>query len=107
MEDMELPSILDSKLTAFCWWNGDPPAPSFTHWTANGTIVIRAKTPCVATEVLWKPKDSEEARLLGSDDINPYRPARNLHVGNYDRNAGFAISSLVPKDLLDWNNLDD
>ena len=107
MEDAELSSSLDSKLKAFCWWNGDPPAPSFTHWTANGTIIIRVKTPGLATEVLWKPKHSDEPRLLGNDDINPYWPARNLHVGNYDREAGFAISSLVPKDLSDWNDLEE
>ena len=69
MEDTELPSSLDSKLKAFCWWDGEPPAPSFTHWTAHGTVVIRVKIPGVATEVLWRPKDSEELRLLGSDDM--------------------------------------
>lgn len=106
MNDADLPKAnIDRKLKAFFFWNGEPPVPQITHWTAEGTVTIRGKTPQIATEVVWRGRDNPEARVLGGDGDNPYWPARNLRAGNYDRDAGFLISALVPEHLHDWNDL--
>ncbi|NTS31305.1 hypothetical protein HQ945_08555 [Phyllobacterium sp. BT25] len=91
--------IVGEKIVRFWRWNGDGDAPQFTHWTNRGTIKIRAKTPGISSEVLFN------GLLLGIDDILPIIPAENLHRGNYDKDAGFKISEIVPAALDEWNDL--
>ncbi len=103
--DPALPSAdFDRLLRKFWFWSGDAPPPQFSHWTAQGTVFIRAETPAISTEVLWRPHAGVERRL-GGDDSNPIWPARNIAAGHYDADAGVAISSLVPENLAEWNNL--
>lgn len=104
-DDGPLPaSDFDAKAFRFWRWNGDGKPPQFTHWTAEGTVIIRGKTPAISSEVLWRPKGGQEMSI-GSDDANPHWPARNLHQGNFDKDAGFSISALVPATLQEWNDL--
>lgn len=106
MIDGPLPQTnLQRRAGAFHFWNGDPPPPEFTHWTPEGTIIIRAKTPGIASDVLWRPRQAAVAQVLGGDDSNPYAVAMNLRRGKYDGDAGFAISELTPEQLSEWNNL--
>lgn len=97
-------SELEKRMMKFWRWNGDPPAPQFSHWTSQGSVIVRAATAAKASVVIWKPKDGEENRL-GYDDINPHFPLNNVVKGKYDDDAGVPISQLVPSDWATWNDL--
>lgn len=95
----ELPKIsFAERMIRFWRWNGDGSPPQFSHWTSRGTVVLRAKTPGISSEVLFNGK------FLGYDDIYPGRAASNLITGKYDETAGFPISEILPN-LDEWNDL--
>lgn len=100
-DDEELPKSPEEVINwKFFRWNGDPPVPKVSHWTAQGTITIRVATPVYTTEVLWKGEH------IGYDRIFPSTVLTNLLDGKYDKDFGFAISEVVPKKISDWNDLD-
>ncbi|WP_316201604.1 MULTISPECIES: hypothetical protein [unclassified Bradyrhizobium] len=95
-----IPQWMMAKWQRFVNWNGDPPAPEFSHWTGRGVFTIRAQTPGKACAVLFNE------RLLGYGDyLFLYGVASNLHRGSYDKELGFEAASLVPGSLEDWNNM--
>lgn len=96
-------SDFEAKTLAFWRWGGDGVPPKFTHWTADGVVVLRIKTPNIASEVVWRPRDGVE-HVLGNDDCMPLRAAANIRDGKYDKDANFPISKLVPEALSLWNN---
>lgn len=108
MSDREVPSAsaeeFERKRLRFLMWNGDGSPPQFSHWTNQGSVIVRAATPSVSSVVIWKPKDGDE-RHLGYDDIFPYGPMRHITEGKYDQDAGVELSKIVPPDPIDWNNL--
>lgn len=99
-EDEVSTNALDQKLTMFWTWNGERPAPQFTHWTNRGTFMIRACTPGrpATNEVLFN------GTRLGFGAY-PLNDAMNLYRGSYDKELGFPASQLVPPTLDAWNGL--
>lgn len=98
--DMPLDAI-ERRLMKFWTWNGDTPAPCFSHWTSRGTFMIRACTPGQPTinEVLFN------GSRLGFG-LYPISDARNLADGAYNKELGFPASEVgVPAFLEEWNNL--
>lgn len=94
-----------ARAILFIWWNGDGPTPECTHWTSQGTIIIRALTPGKTSTVYWRPARDRAEKQLGFGDIDPRSVAVSLHQGSYDNDARFQLSRLAPKQLGDWNNL--
>lgn len=99
-DDEKNMSPMDRRLWQFWTWNGDAPAPKFTHWTNRGTFMIRACTPGrpATTEVLFN------GVRLGFGHYPP-RDAENLFRGSYDRELGFPASEIAPELIDDWNDL--
>lgn len=105
IDEAPLPEAdLQARMFRFWRWNGEPPAPQFTHWTSEGTIIIRIVQPIFASAVIWRGRDTNEA-VLGNGSAHPDQVAYLIARGEYDKDAGFAISALVPADLSQWNNL--
>jgi hypothetical protein len=94
-----LPPGIELKLKWFWYWNGDPPAPEFTHWTPRGVFAIRAHTPRKVASVLFR------GVYLGFADYHPMTAARNLFEGAFDKELGFGASEFVPPTLAGWNDL--
>lgn len=99
-DEDELPEFDWAGLFKKIWmWNGDPPAPQITHWTPLGRISLVAATPRKTCSVQWNGKH------IGYDDINPMFAVANFAAGRYDKDFGFSVSEIAPKNLKDWNNL--
>lgn len=96
---------VNRRIHQFYDWNGDPPAPQFTHWTPVGTMIMRVSTPLFTCAVIWRPKDGGE-RILGYGSIHVVHVAQLVARGEYDRDLGFPASNLnIPANVIDWNNL--
>lgn len=105
MSDEPLPSgDITAMTNRFMDWDGEPPAPQFTHWTAEGTIVLRPATPRFTTEVIWRPKDGDEVHA-GYGSPFPSSAANLIKRGGHDKDAGYPLSQIVPEYLEQWNNL--
>lgn len=105
MEDEPLPSSdMEERTFRFWQWNGDLPAPQFTHWTPEGTIILRAATPGTTSEVIWRPKDGPEVHA-GYGGPHASSAAMLIAKGGHDKDAGYPLSQIAPQYLEEWNNL--
>lgn len=97
-DDGPIPSPdIESVWKKFYYWNGDDPAPAFSHRTSEGTFRIVMSVPGKTVKVYWNDK------FLGYDDFRFGYVAHNVQVGNYDQDSGVALSSLIPASPADWN----